>query len=461
MTVTFRTQPTIFESMKAYMSEVSDTITDFNVGSIVNSFFFSVSNAIASLYTTLQNVYSATFVATAESEDLDDRVADFGLSRRVSTRSSGYITFFKATQTFNDIIISAGTRVKTITTNLIKGIEFGTTIQQILPAEIDDEAHTYYTEIDEYALDSRRVYDVTSIAGTVSGFSGHTFTKDTDYELDTTDESAAQIVWLTGGQLPDDSTPFITKYFPLSVDIPIQSLGIGAETNVAQETIINIASRPAGIDGVINYDQTSGGTDQETDVELRERVPLFLSSLSKATKNALRAAALSIDGVKNATIIEYTPPNGLVGVFIDDGNGSAPPELIREVKDVIQGTINGVENDTDSGVIAAGIGVNVSAPTLKLITIEEAIVLNVGFDQTIVTNEIETDVSIWLSGFATGAQVIRADLIKVIKSVEGVYNIDLETLSINGLTTGDTFVDQNQTARLDTITTRVTTGTVS
>lgn len=449
MAINFKTQGSIFESLKVYLSQITTAITDFNIGSVISSFFFAVSNAIADLYATLQNVYNATFIATATSDDLDNRVADFQLVRRIATRASGIATFSKLTKTNNDIIIPAATRVKTITTNLIKGIEFQTTLEKVLPAVINDEEYTFVSGTDEYLLETRSVYDISTVTGTVSGFSGYTFVKNIDYYLDNTDESASKIIWQ--GQLPDNATTFLVSYYPLSVDSPIQALGVGSGGNVAANSIINIVSRPSGIDSVINYDNTSGGTDQETDDELRSRVPLYLSSLSKATKNALRAAALSIDGVKNATVIEYDPPNGLVAVFIDDGNGSAPAELIRAVKDKIQGTINGIENDTDSGVIAAGIGVNVAAPVLKSISIDVTVILLTGYDQTIVTNTIEQDVGQWLATFKTGEQVIRAELIKVIKQVSGVYNINLDTLAINGLTTGDIVVGQNETARLNTI----------
>lgn len=453
MAPSFKTQPKIFESLKTYLSSLSSKITDFNVGSVVNSFFFAISNTIGNLYATLQNVYNATFVATATGDDLDNRVADFGLVRRISTRSSGYVTFYKQTNSTADIIIPTGTRVKTITTNLLKGVEFQTTQEKILQGQITDETHTYYSGTDSYSLDSRRVYDLISVTGTLSGFAGYTFTKDVDYSLNNDDLSEAKLIWI--GQKPDDSTVFYVSYSPLSIDVPIQSIGVGTSTNVASEVIINVSSKPAGIGGVINYEVTSGGTDQETDEELKERVPLYLSSLSKATKNALKAAALSIDGVKNASVVEYSPPNGLVTIFIDDGSGGAPTELLRTVKDKIEGTINGIENETETGISAAGIGVNVSAPVVKYITINVSIDISVGYDQTNVLNIIQQDVNQLLNSLVTGQTVIRAEIVKVIKEVEGVYNIDLSTLSLNGLLVGDISVDQNETAKLSTINIRV------
>lgn len=453
MAFSFKTQTKIFESLKVYLTKITTTITDLNVGSVIGSFFYAISNAIADLYITIQNVYLSIFIASAEGTDLDNRIADFTLVRRLATRSSGYVTFYKTTNSAADIIIPAGTRVKTIVTNLIQGVEFQTTLEGILPSTISNEQYYFKVNTDNYDFITRNVYDIISITGTVGGYSGYTFIKDVDYSLDSSSEINSKIVWI--GQKPDDLTYFYVSYYPLSVDIPIQALGSGSFGNVSPQSITNCPSRPSGIDGVINYEQISGGTDDETDEELRARVPLYLGSLSKATKNAIRAAALATDGVKNATVVEYTPPNGYITVFIDDGNGSAPPALIRAVKDTIQGTINGLENDTSTGIIAAGIGINVTAPVIKFITIVVTVTTLVGIDQSQLINDIELDVSQWLTSSKPGQQVIRAELIRIIKAVNGVYNIDLDTLFINGLTSGDVIIAESETAKLASINVRV------
>ena len=451
--VDFRSQNTIFKSLQSYLNVVSTALTDFTIGSVLNSLFYAVSNGIADLYATAQSIYTASFVKTAEGDDLDDRVADFTLRRRLSTRSSGFVTFYRTSKTSSDIIVPANTTVKTITTDLIPGLEYKTILESTLPVTIFDEEIEFLPNKLTYDLFTRKVFDVTKLVATVNNIENVELTKNADYHLDISDITRAKIVF-DNVINPDLYSQFKITYEPLSIDIAVQASNSGSQSNVTFGTIVNCQSKPAGIDEVINYESTSGGTDNETDDELRNRVPLFLSSLSKGTKDALKAAALSIDGVKNANIIEPDPPNGIVTVFIDDGSGTSTVDLIRAVKDKINGTTNGVENNLEAGIRSAGIAVNVTSPTVKQITINATVTLNIGYDTEIVKNEIITNVGQWLNSHATGKNVLRADLIRIIKEVNGVYNIDLSTLTMNGLLLGDVTVNTSEAARLTSISIR-------
>jgi uncharacterized phage protein gp47/JayE len=453
MAPSFRQQNSIFKSLQSYLNSISNLITDFSIGSVLNSIFYSISNGIADLYATSQNIYEGSFIATATNDDLDDKVADFNLRRRLATRASGTVTFYRNNQTTSDVVIPLGTILKTITTNLIQGIEFKTIEEITLPVTITDEQIIFLNGKYDYNLFSRKVYDITSVTATVSGISDTLLTKNIDYYLDNSDSAQAKIVF-TGTALPTDGTIFKTTYSPLSVDIEIQASATGAQGNVSSGTITNSQNKPAGIDEVYNFVSTSGGTDAESDSELRNRVPLYLSSLSKGTKDALKAAALSVDGVKNANVIESNPPNGIVTIFIDDGSGGSTTQLIRAVKDLINGTTNGIENPLLAGIRAAGIAVNITSPTVKQITINVSITLQIGYDSGTVTNEVITNVNTLLNSLSTGESVIRVEIIRVIKEVIGVQNIDLDTLSINGLLFGDVAVNGNEVARLLTINVR-------
>jgi len=449
--VEFRTQNRIFQNLRAFLSNSGSALTDFNVGSVINSVLYAFSNGLASLYATLQNVYDGTFVARATGDDLDNRVTDFNLTRRLATRATGNVTFYRSLPSTSDVIITVGTRVKTITTNLIQGVEFLTTSQKLIQTQIVAEPYTFLTGQTNINLISRKVYDINTVTGTAASVSGYTFIKNTDYSLNSADASQAKIQWLGGGVSPDDSTVFYVTYQPLSVDVPVQSSGAGAFGNVATSTIVNVPSKPAGVEEVINYESTSGGTDIETDDQLRIRVPLYLSSLSKSTKNAIQAAALSVNGIQNANIYESDPPNGFVTIFIDDGSGGASLEMIRNVKDKIDGTINGVETGSATAMRACGLGVNVLAPTVKDITISLTAFIDTGFDSTSVSIDIETTINQYLNAFVTGQSILRASLIEKIMGVQGVKNIDLSVLTVNGALTGDTTVGTNEVARLFSI----------
>ena len=90
------------------------------------------------------------------------------------------------------------------------------------------------------------------------------------------------------------------------------------------EIVVNVA----GIETVHNDTACSGGRDQESDSELRERIRAYLRSLPRATPDALKAAVLGVEvtgygRIVTAQVEELPTPNyGQVNVWIDDGNGT-------------------------------------------------------------------------------------------------------------------------------------------
>ena len=69
-----------------------------------------------------------------------------------------------------------------------------------------------------------------------------------------------------------------------------------------------------------------GGSEPETDPELRTRVRLFPSTLSRGTLSALEYGAMQVPSVKNATAIEAI--SGDVTVYISDAMGNASAAMI-------------------------------------------------------------------------------------------------------------------------------------
>lgn len=72
---------------------------------------------------------------------------------------------------------------------------------------------TYTAGIDVYQVAQRDIHDVVSLTGTRSG-SPHTFVEDTDFELHVTSaySTVDAIMWLPGGDTPDDGTAFTLTY---------------------------------------------------------------------------------------------------------------------------------------------------------------------------------------------------------------------------------------------------------
>ena len=363
----FKTQNSVFEGMKAYIKTISTSLSDFTAGSVLQSLLFTVSNALGNLYETVRNVYNAIFIATATGEDLDLKVSDFGLVRKSDTTASGIATFSRSSAPLEAYSIPSGTQVKTAATSTTVGLVYETSVDTILQTSI---ATTYLYTVGtlEYTFEARFVDSVTTLVGvTVSG-GNHTFVETQDYIIDkTTYPYRHMLRWTTTGDKPLANSEFLVTYIPISIDVPVTAQTSGKSGNTGIGTIVSFATSVVGFEEVYNYDRVAGGTAAETDDELRTRVPLYLSSLARATKNAIKVFSYTVPGVSKVTIKESTYPDGIVRVFIDDGSGTATPTMLQQVKDVLDGTINGVESDNAEAVRAAGIAVNVEAPQQLLV----------------------------------------------------------------------------------------------
>lgn len=91
--------------------DVSTTLTDLQVGSVVRTLAESVSLEIARLYAQLDAVYDAAFVDTATGSALEKVVALLGVERVRGNRATTEVRFTRAAGTPGTITITAGTRL--------------------------------------------------------------------------------------------------------------------------------------------------------------------------------------------------------------------------------------------------------------------------------------------------------------------------------------------------------------
>jgi len=111
--------------------------------------------------------------------------------------------------------------------------------------------------------------------------------------------------------------------------VPVVAAAGGAAGNVASQTIIAFATKPSGVDGVINLSPTINGADQESDDAFRARLKEYIAGLSRSTVSGLESGVLGLqDETTGATIlfaktVEDPLSPGTATLYIDDGTGSA------------------------------------------------------------------------------------------------------------------------------------------
>lgn len=458
MAVEAKTQASILASLSSFFSSIQTAITDFNTGSIITNIFNSVALAVSGLYSQLEDIYSASFVSTATGADLDNRVADFFLVRDPATFATAQETFFMTSFNPNAISIPAGTIVSTLPTTSGIGVQFQTISTTLFNPIISNFEITFQANTFSYALGNRQVSSITSVTGTFQG-SPFTFTQGSvgvgDYYLDNSNLQQANIIWNTqiGAKNPDVDTVFFVNYNALSIDVLMQATTLGSAGNVAPLTLFTINNPPSGIDGAENFLSATGGTDQETDDHLRQRVVAFLQSLARATVPALIAQAESVAGVVSATVVQPTPPQGYVIIVPDDGTGNATPALQTAVINAVFGT------QAVNAYNAAGIVVQVRAPLFKTVNITADVSFTSATTLSAVQQETATAINTYFNTLQIGQTVLRSEVIFAIMGVADVTNMDLSNLTIEttdtppvGGLSGDVPVPTSYTARLGVVT---------
>lgn len=154
--------------------------------------------------------------------------------------------------------------------------------------------------------------------------------------------------------------------------ITIQSVNEGENKNLFIGDI-DIRSGFGSFVGNSDFDHAynpvviSGGTDEESDEERKERFFETINGLTRTTPPGILGAMLKVEGVKSAYLLEWFPSNGWNTIYIDDGSGTIPQALRDELNKVINGDISDPVNYP--GYRAAGIRTDFQPPTRKIIEI--------------------------------------------------------------------------------------------
>lgn len=230
-------------------------------------------------------------------------------------------------------------------------------------------------------------YDVTIRQGTILSTSGTN-----PVRFETTED-----VTITSGRL--------------STLARIIALEKGADGNVAEQTINQLATPISGISSVTNFARTENGADAEDDESLRKRILESFSNVSNGTNKAFyRAEALAVEGVASVGVIPRNRGVGTVDVFIADANGESPRELQNAVASRLQ--------------TAREVNVDISVRTLEIIPVDVYLTLETkdGYDFDVVKANCETAIRQYFNTLQGGQTVYLSDIGEAVTHVEGVKN---------------------------------------
>ncbi|UVI32095.1 baseplate J/gp47 family protein [Paenibacillus spongiae] len=221
-----------------------------------------------------------------------------------------------------------------------------------------------------------------------------------------------------------DETYFITTASGTitggTATIQIEAVNAGSASNVASGTITEIPVSIIGLSSVSNDNATSGGSDIESDDELRIRLSDRVKKpATSGNANFYRNLALEIPGISEAKVIPIWYGSGTVKVILLDANKRAP--IIDKVTEVA----NHIESERPIGAT-----VTVVAATETPINISVDLTLSGGTLAEAKT-VIEQGVTDYLRTLAFADPIVRYT--KIANIIINTQNIqDYQSLMVNG-----------------------------
>jgi uncharacterized phage protein gp47/JayE len=205
-----------------------------------------------------------------------------------------------------------------------------------------------------------------------------------------------------------------------TVDIAVTAVNPGSDANLPINAIDRMVTVVSGITSVANAAATTGGTDTETDEELRARLLAAIAALQGAgTADDYVTWALEVEGVGAATCEPLWSGAGTVRVMILDTDlQPASAGLQTTVSDYIE-TLRPI-----------GASVTVSTPTLDTHAISATLTMETGFTVAGVQSAVEASIQAYYDTLGVGDDVIYSEVSAAIVTTLGVA--DLSSLLVNG-----------------------------
>ena len=202
------------------------------------------------------------------------------------------------------------------------------------------------------------------------------------------------------------------------IDVDATSLEKGSDVNVAAYTLTNLVNFISGIDTVANSSAATGGTDEESDIELRKRYKDSVAIAGASTVDSIRAEINNIENVRAVLVKQNSTDSTVDGLL---------PHSIQAI------VLDGEDEDIAEAIfdtVAAGIQTNGSTS----VSVED----NSGNSHTIKFDrptEIDIYVDIELTtsdSFPTnGDYLVEIEILKYIGGLDTVESTEYAGLSIN------------------------------
>lgn len=219
----------------------------------------------------------------------------------------------------------------------------------------------------------------------------------------------------------------------VGVTLPIRAEDPGSASNVAAEAITALLSPVAGVTAVLNADPTVGGTDEQADDALRDRVLDRYAGPAAANQRYYRRLALDFEGIGRATVIPVADGPGTFTIIVATADGQPVSS------DVVDGFQEQVDPVAGQGIGDGQIGATITVETATTLDIDVAgtvefepgYSMDGGGGTVPLRDTIDAALASYIATVASGDEVVRAQVSGRITSIQGVH--DLGGLTLNGV----------------------------
>ena len=183
----------------------------------------------------------------------------------------------------------------------------------------------------------------------------------------------------------------------------------GSAYNAKVRKISIIVTPVLGIGSVTNNAKFTGGSDDESDEALRERIIDTYRNISNGANAAYyRSIAMSVDGVYSASAVGRARGTGTVNVYACGRASALSADKLREIQALLDEKRE------------LNVDVRVYNPSAVAIDLYIRLTVADGYDFDTVADRVKTAVTDYVNGLGVGHSLWLSDVGEVIYHIEGV-----------------------------------------
>jgi uncharacterized phage protein gp47/JayE len=323
------------------------TVTDFSVGSVIRTILEACALEDDEQYFQMVQLLDAFRVATARGTDLDERAADYNLTRLQPKQAVGTVRVQDGGLTRDDL--SWDHTSGTTSLQLDDSSDFPTAPFTVRLGEGTPQVE------DVAVSNNNTITNVLTVVATVNAHSGGDRVGLTGGGDKTVNSGQQVQVAAQGG---DPAIQFTTLDTATVLDgnyesglVSIKATVSGKFGNVGATRISQFQGSPPFVGATVsNPSNTQGGRDIESDEDLRARILRRIDELSKGTPNALESSVVGVTDLLTAQRVvtsklreDFSDPFNH-RLFIDDGTGFVPSKTALARSTLFAPAVGGVDS---------------------------------------------------------------------------------------------------------------------